>query len=162
MRKEFTATAFIFNKDRSKVLLILHKKLQKWLPPGGHIDPNEYPHDAVVREIKEETGLNVTFIHHWHDLAIQDPNEHQIPTPYCLLSELIPAYKDNDEHIHMDFIYLVEAEETTIVEQEQEILAARWFLKHEVMTLDSFDSIYKVCDRFLVDFAEKNEKSAEL
>jgi 8-oxo-dGTP pyrophosphatase MutT (NUDIX family) len=30
-----------------------------WLPPGGHIDPHELPHDAAVREVHEETGLAV-------------------------------------------------------------------------------------------------------
>ncbi|MFI5412568.1 MAG: NUDIX hydrolase [Candidatus Micrarchaeales archaeon] len=42
----------------NKVLLIHHAKLKKWLPPGGHIDENETPDQAVVREVKEETGLD--------------------------------------------------------------------------------------------------------
>ena len=36
-----------------KVLLILHNKLGKWLPPGGHIEKNETPDDAVIRDVCE-------------------------------------------------------------------------------------------------------------
>jgi 8-oxo-dGTP pyrophosphatase MutT (NUDIX family) len=39
--------------------MLKHKKLGKWLPPGGHIEPNELPDDAACREVLEETGLKV-------------------------------------------------------------------------------------------------------
>ena len=42
-----------------KVLLIKHKKLGKWLNPGGHIEPGELPHQAAEREFFEETGVRV-------------------------------------------------------------------------------------------------------
>ena len=45
-----------------KVLLMLHKKLNKWLFPGGHLDSNETPDMAIIREVKEETGLNLKLI----------------------------------------------------------------------------------------------------
>src|SRR3989344_4657964 len=45
-----------------KILLMHHKKLDKWLFPGGHIDPNETPDGAILREVKEETGLNLIFV----------------------------------------------------------------------------------------------------
>lgn len=44
-----------------KVLLVLHAKLGKWLFPGGHIRQNETPDEAIVREVKEETGLDFSF-----------------------------------------------------------------------------------------------------
>ena len=45
-----------------KVLLHLHRKLGMWLPPGGHIERDEIPDDAAVREVFEETGLNVELV----------------------------------------------------------------------------------------------------
>jgi 8-oxo-dGTP pyrophosphatase MutT (NUDIX family) len=46
----------------NKILLVLHARLGMWLFPGGHIEQNESPNDAIVREVKEETGLNLRFL----------------------------------------------------------------------------------------------------
>lgn len=56
-KRHFTATAFVVSGD--SILLHWHKKVLEWLPPGGHIERNEDPVEAVIREVKEETGLNV-------------------------------------------------------------------------------------------------------
>ncbi len=53
--REFTVAVFVVHRDR--VLLHYHRKLNMWLPPGGHIEPNELPDDAALREVAEETGL---------------------------------------------------------------------------------------------------------
>jgi ADP-ribose pyrophosphatase YjhB (NUDIX family) len=53
MKKQYTATVFILQDD--KVLLIYHKKLKKWLPPGGHLEEGELPSAGAIREAKEET-----------------------------------------------------------------------------------------------------------
>ena len=45
--RQFTTSVYIL--EEQKVLLIFHKKLQKWLPPGGHIEPNEAPPEAARR-----------------------------------------------------------------------------------------------------------------
>ncbi len=41
-----------------RVLLHRHKRLGRWLQPGGHVEPGEAPWDAAVRETQEETGLD--------------------------------------------------------------------------------------------------------
>ncbi len=45
-----------------KVLLHRHRKLGTWLPPGGHIEKDELPDDAAVREVGEETGVRVELV----------------------------------------------------------------------------------------------------
>ena len=45
-----------------KVLLHLHRKLGMWLPPGGHIEKDELPDEAAVREVLEETGVKVELV----------------------------------------------------------------------------------------------------
>lgn len=51
-----TASAVVFD-SRDRLLLHRHKRLGMWLQPGGHVDPDEDPAAAAVRETREETGL---------------------------------------------------------------------------------------------------------
>lgn len=59
--KHFTATAIVHNES-GQVLMVHHKKLQRWMCPGGHIERDELPDEAVLREVFEETGLHVHII----------------------------------------------------------------------------------------------------
>jgi 8-oxo-dGTP pyrophosphatase MutT (NUDIX family) len=58
--RHFTVAVFVVWEG--KVLLHLHRKLAMWLPPGGHVERDEIPDDAAVREVFEETGLNVELV----------------------------------------------------------------------------------------------------
>ena len=55
-------TVAIFVVQQSRVLVIHHKKLNKWLPLGGHIELDEDPEQAALRETKEESGIDVDLI----------------------------------------------------------------------------------------------------
>lgn len=52
---DWTVVAYVVHKN--KVLFVFHKELQKWLPLGGHIELDEDPDQALVREVKEESGI---------------------------------------------------------------------------------------------------------
>lgn len=52
----YTASAFVLSKE-NKVLLIWHKKFNKYVQPGGHILESELPHEAAIRKVLEETGI---------------------------------------------------------------------------------------------------------
>lgn len=55
----FTASAFVVSPDRSSLLLVHHAKLDKWLQPGGHIEPEDVDlESATRREVAEETHLS--------------------------------------------------------------------------------------------------------
>src|SRR2546423_7272945 len=58
--RHFTVAVFVVHDGR--VLLHYHRKLGKWLPPGGHIEANELPDDAAVREVLEETGIRARLV----------------------------------------------------------------------------------------------------
>lgn len=52
----------VFDEKYKKVLLVDHKKAGLWLPPGGHVEPNEHPKKTVERECREELGISATFL----------------------------------------------------------------------------------------------------
>lgn len=131
MEKQFTATTYIIEKQR--VLLLYHLKLQKWLPPGGHIEKNETPPEAARREVLEETGLQIEFLKQ-ENIWLNHWNAHSFERPYLCLLEEIPAYKETVAHQHMDFIYLAKPApfsniNTGFTEQ------IRWFSKEELDVL---------------------------
>ena len=57
---DFTVAIFVVQQGR--VLLIHHRKLDKWLPLGGHVELDEDPEQAALREAREESGLDVELI----------------------------------------------------------------------------------------------------
>lgn len=48
--------------DQDYILLVEHRNAGLWLPPGGHVDPDEHPRDTVIREAREELGLDASFL----------------------------------------------------------------------------------------------------
>ena len=60
MKLDLTVAWYLFYDN--KLLLIHHKKLNKWLPVWWHIDPNETPDDALIREMKEEVNLDIEIL----------------------------------------------------------------------------------------------------
>ena len=100
MIRHFTATGFVVHGNAT--LLHWHQKVQEWLPPGGHVDPNEDPVQAVLREIKEETGFDVEIVPTQPKLEIL--NLEQVPAPYTVLIEDVVDTK-HGEHQHIDHIY---------------------------------------------------------
>ena len=107
MRRHFVATAFVVNGDA--VLLHWHRKVKGWLPPGGHVEPNEDPVQAVLREVLEETGLDVNIVPTVSLFPVE--NLEQVQPPVTILIEDIP---DDGEgpHKHIDFIYFTVPKES--------------------------------------------------
>lgn len=97
--RHFTATTYVVRGG--KVLLHRHRRQGIWLPPGGHIERDELPSEAAVREIEEETGLRLT-LHSASD-AVRLSGEMGalvVPQPAFILVEDINPY-----HQHIDFTY---------------------------------------------------------
>jgi 8-oxo-dGTP pyrophosphatase MutT (NUDIX family) len=101
MERHFTVTGFVVEDDRT--LLHWHRKNEMWLPPGGHIDPDEDPVQAVVREVLEETGITAQVVPHVTPLAFDAPP--QLPPPLTILVEDI----SQGPHQHIDLIYALRA-----------------------------------------------------
>ncbi|HJP28002.1 MAG TPA: NUDIX domain-containing protein [Dehalococcoidia bacterium] len=98
--RHFTATGFVVHGDAT--LLHWHQKVQEWLPPGGHIDPNEDPIQTTLREIKEETGIDVEIVPTQTALIIG--NLDQVAAPHSIMIEDV-VDAQYGEHQHIDHIY---------------------------------------------------------
>lgn len=139
MERQFTASVYIIEQNR--VLLILHRKLNKWLPPGGHLDPNETPAEGARREALEETGVEIEFIKQ-ENLWIERWNACSFERPYLCLIEEIPAYKNTAAHQHVDFVYLATRIGGTETQNLQEIDGMRWFTLEEIEALPPDQEIF--------------------
>ncbi len=100
MERHFTATGYVTH--RGQVLLHWHPKVKAMLPPGGHIEAGEDPVTAVLREIREETGLVAEVIHREMPVDVAYPR--QIPPPEIIMVEDIDDPVAGP-HEHIDLIY---------------------------------------------------------
>ena len=99
--RHFTATGFVVHGDR--LALHWHPKVRAWLPPGGHIEENEDPVQAVLREIQEEAGLRAEVVSAVPRLELDYPD--QVLPPFTIMVEDIDD-PDMGYHQHIDMIYI--------------------------------------------------------
>jgi 8-oxo-dGTP pyrophosphatase MutT (NUDIX family) len=119
-----TGSAFVVAADGARVLLLHHRKLDRWLQPGGHADPGERSGEAVaLREVREETGLSDVRLH---------PTA---PRPLDVDVHEIPARPGEPAHAHLDLRYLAVAAEARLVRAEEEAADLKWFTWAELDTL---------------------------
>jgi 8-oxo-dGTP diphosphatase len=101
MAQHLTASGVVFYEDH--VLLIHHKRIGAWLPPGGHVEDMELPHEAVVREVFEETGVAVEVL----SPALPDtgdPDAFLLPGALCM--HAVRAVEKGISSYHLDIAYL--------------------------------------------------------
>ena len=112
-----TGSAVIISVSGDRVLLLHHRKLEKWLQPGGHGEPGETSGEAVaLREAREETGIEGLVL---HPLA---------PRPLDVDVHDIPARGEEPAHQHLDLRYLFLAPERAVATlNATESRDLRWF-----------------------------------
>ncbi len=156
MHRHFTATAFVVD-SKSRVLLLWHKRLERWMPPGGHVEQDEAPEDTARRECKEETGLDVEIVGSSQpNLFDKCPEEgHMLKKPIAMLLENIPASSERGEeaHQHMDFLFLARLihEDQTMILAEEEGRELRWFTHSEIVAMDTKRDIFGNVQAYILD-----------
>ena len=155
MEKQFTASVYIL--EDGKVLLLFHPKLQKWLPPGGHLESNELPPECAIREALEETGLQIELIKDEH-LWVSSWNASSFERPWLCLLENIPPHNSEAPHQHVDFIYLGRPIGGSIGQEHRQQHEIRWFSYEEILALKPDEEIFVETQQTLGKIFEKNKK----
>ena len=123
---DFTVEVFIVHGER--VLLRMHDKYGLWLSVGGHVELDEDPNQAAVREVREEIGLDVTLA---DDLLIEtessDSYRELIPPKFLNRHRI----KEGHEHVSMTYFARSETNET-VNEGDERSEGLRWFTLGEL------------------------------
>jgi len=123
---DFTAEAFIVHKN--KVLLRKHDKYKIWLSVGGHIELDEEPNEAVLREVKEEVGLDVELFCK-ENYPSSEIGEYKSLIP----PEFLNIHKINDTHKHISLVYFAKSKtEELILSKDEKSEWCKWFTKKEL------------------------------
>jgi 8-oxo-dGTP pyrophosphatase MutT (NUDIX family) len=122
----FTASGFVVSPPLDAVLLVHHRRLERWLQPGGHVDPGDVSaEDAARREIEEETGIGgLERIGRLIDIDVH----------------AIPARHDEPAHRHFDLRFGYRAAQE-VPTPADEVRDARWVPFDRVATYDVDESV---------------------
>ena len=143
MKRHFCASAFVIDPYTKKVLLIRHKKNGRWTQPGGHIEGNETPEEAALREVYEETGLRVKL------LGERFPREEDFIRPLGIQKNRRTT-SDGETHMHVDVIYAaIPNSSENLKVNIDESTGVRWFSREELDYIDCFPDIKITVDYIL-------------
>ena len=120
-----TGSAVVISADGDRTLLLFHRKLARWLQPGGHADPGETDGERVaMREARDETGIEGLVLHP------------RAPRPMDVDVHAIPTRGDEPAHFHLDLRYLLVAPARAVPRRAAaEARALRWFGWEELAAL---------------------------
>ena len=114
---DFTVAIFVVHDG--KILLIHHRKLDRWLPLGGHIELDEDPEQAALREAKEESGLDIELL--GERAPTTEPGTRALITP-----RFLDIHRINATHEHIGLIYWARPKTGLIQLAQDEHHDIRW------------------------------------
>jgi 8-oxo-dGTP pyrophosphatase MutT (NUDIX family) len=120
-RDHVTASAVIARPDGKAFLLVHHRRLDRWLQPGGHVEADDHSvFEAARREALEETGTR----------------RFEAPIGERILDvdvHPIPASGDRPAHVHFDLRHLLTTSQETFEVQAAEVRRAAWFTLEDAL-----------------------------
>ena len=137
--RHFTATIYLVNDGATA--LHEHPRLGIRVPPGGHVDRDELPHEAAVREAREETGLEATLLTDYPTIASETARS--IPRPRHLMLADVNRLGDHVGHQHIDHVYFatVASREKQPAEDEAPADAWEWYTPAELRSAGVDDDV---------------------
>jgi len=148
---DFTVAIFVVHEG--KILLIHHRKLNKWLPLGGHIELDEDPEQAALREAREESGLEV-------ELLGKRPPTTEPGTRALIAPRFLDIHRITDTHEHIGMIYWARPKTGSVTLAVEEHHDIRWCLATELDTLQPAmsDAVKWYCRTALAEIGAAGEK----
>ncbi|MFC5912396.1 NUDIX hydrolase [Streptomyces pulveraceus] len=144
--------------EHGKVLLVHHNRFDKWVPPGGHIEPGETFAGTAVREFKEETGLLVQALSSQPEIHPADANATPEPVPFYVDIEregfATPAV--------VQFFYVQRqpgTREQAVEAQLEEVHGAAWFGPGDLDALQTFDQVRSLARFALLNYPVAGERA---
>lgn len=133
VERHFCTTTYLFNSEGTKTLLIKHKKLNFYLPPGGHIDPNEDYLESSQREVFEELGIDKRELTY---PAYLQSKESEILQPWAIQKyTIVPK-----QHFHYDLVFsAIVREDVPIKPYEGESQDIHWFDVEKIDEINTTD-----------------------
>jgi 8-oxo-dGTP pyrophosphatase MutT (NUDIX family) len=125
-----TASAWIVDPSRTRALLAHHRKLDKWLQLGGHVDGDPDVRGAALREAREESGL--TSLRFAAD-GIYDLDVHEIP-----------ARPGEPAHEHYDVRFALEADPAEPLVTSTESYALAWIALGDLAAYGADESVLRL------------------
>lgn len=142
----FTSSAFVLNKERTKILMVYHKIYNSWAWPGGHSDGDSNLLNVAMKEAKEETGIKnvIPIFKNIYSIEIISVNGHEKSEKYI------------SSHVHLNVTYLLEADENEKIHiKEDENSGVKWVPIDNVLDLTSETWVR---DRVYAKIIEKMKK----
>ncbi len=142
-----TGSAWILSHDRTQCLLVHHRKLQRWLQPGGHADGQTDIAAVALREAQEESGLQqLELQQQGKTLTPLDIDVHLIPARYDPASEDLTSEKLLEEahHHHHDirFLFIAAKGQKLVLSPESNDL--RWFSREALLDITNEKSVLRM------------------
>jgi 8-oxo-dGTP pyrophosphatase MutT (NUDIX family) len=141
---DFTVSIFVVHEG--KILLVHHRKLNKWLPLGGHIELDEDPEMAALREAKEESGLEV-------ELLGERPPTTEPGTRALIAPRFLDIHRITETHEHIGLIYWARPRRGELTLSATEHHDIRWCSAADLLSLDPpiSNAIRWYCDQALAE-----------
>ncbi|MGH8896994.1 MAG: NUDIX hydrolase [Egibacteraceae bacterium] len=138
MSKHATASVYVLTSGRNgrRLALVRHPRFGKWMVPGGHVEPDENPAETAIREVREETGLEVRLLSPAAALLPTGVTDPAVPLPYWIVEEHVPGDRDPRPHIHVDHLYVAVPAGTARADED---LGVTWYTADQLAALDMFD-----------------------
>lgn len=124
-----TGSAWVVNATATRVVMVHHAKLRKWVQPGGHCDGDSDVLRVAMREAREEIGLDVIIVQ---------------PEIFDIDVHSIPKYWNTPAHLHFDVRFLLRADDALAPIVSLESRAVKWVSLDEAAALNLGESIARM------------------